>query len=235
MTFKPNVPQPSDYMSSSQIDLLRNNTTIEQVFNVNHVPMTNSLDEDRGKHKCVSFISQASDPTTTTQERAVYTKDDSGVPNLFMRGPSDGTVSKLTKDNAWMAVLKVLAYVTFDKNGNILKDPYGTQLSYNVASVTPGAIAAAPFRFDNYTITYENALPTDNYFWNISPQFGPLIQGNVVDQTKPVTVTPTVNAVYTDSVSTAFIKLSGYTVSSVSNVSIGRIATMKVVIYGLAT
>ncbi len=95
MSYQPNIPQPNQLLSLSQVDILTNFNQLNSVFgNVDHVayspPITNS-----GKHNKSTYVQQASDPATAALEGAVYTKDIGGVPTLVYRQQLSGTVSPI--------------------------------------------------------------------------------------------------------------------------------------------
>jgi hypothetical protein len=59
VAYNPNIPQPSDLLSQSQQDILNNFQAIQTLVDVNHVDFASS---DQGKHKWITFPSQAAIP-----------------------------------------------------------------------------------------------------------------------------------------------------------------------------
>ena len=94
MAYNNNIPQASDQLSQSQADILANFQAIKTLVDINHVTFDVA---NQGKHKWVSMPVQSSDPTTAASEMAMYTKSVSGVPELFIRRQSDGSVLSCTQ------------------------------------------------------------------------------------------------------------------------------------------
>jgi hypothetical protein len=92
MAFNPNIPQPSDTLSQSQMDILANFQAIAPLF-------------DQGIQPFVILPEQGSAPATAIDEIALYSKDVSGTPQLFMRQQSNGAEFNFTSssggDNGW--------------------------------------------------------------------------------------------------------------------------------------
>lgn len=214
LPYLPDIPQANDYISLSQLQMLGNNHTINQAWGLepvqnrnvgDHVPLETGAEAQLGRHKKTTLRSQGSDPTTGTDELALYSKQISNLTEIVYRDPSNGTVNQLTSNGTLFDGIALSAYVIFDGNGNILKasrpDSQGnlvdTPMSYNVSSVTKTA------GVDSYTITYSRALSDNNYFWC----FGLTTVGT---PSSGRFVAPTANATYANSVSTTFIKVSTY-------------------------
>lgn len=96
MTYNPNIPLSSDIPSQSQAQFLTNFQQLNTVFDVDHVPFNDATSANRGKHDKSTYIA-GSDPATAAGEIAVYSKTSGGVPELFMRDQSSGTVIQLSK------------------------------------------------------------------------------------------------------------------------------------------
>ena len=82
MVFNPSIPQPNDFLSQTQKQLLVNYGQINLQYNFDHIPLGFNADADRGKHNKVTFEEQSSDPTTSADDYAIYTKDVSGQPEI---------------------------------------------------------------------------------------------------------------------------------------------------------
>ena len=87
MVYNPNIPQPDDNPSESQLQLLSNFQQLLLAFLQNHVTLNAS---GEGKHKFLQMPEQTDAPTTGADEGALYTKDDNGQTVLFYRGANDG-------------------------------------------------------------------------------------------------------------------------------------------------
>ena len=153
--YNPDVPQPPDDLAVSQGDLLTNFGQLNTQFGINHVPFDDSSG-DKGKHKFITFVEQADDPESQGDEYLLYSKDDSGEPEIFARPESNATPYQITKAGSLFIGLLPVVAVNFDVTGVIQGN------SLNVASVTrPGGTG-------RYVVNFTNALPDNNYFWSAS-------------------------------------------------------------------
>lgn len=79
---------------------VRERLAIDHQFAASESPAFGAAGSLIGKHKQVTLTQLGSDPTTTTNEGAVYAKQGaSGQTDLFMRGESNETVARLTRAN----------------------------------------------------------------------------------------------------------------------------------------
>jgi hypothetical protein len=69
MAYQANIPQATDAMSQSQIDIQNNFGALQTLINVNHVDFASS---DQGKHKWVTFPVQGSAPSFAAGELGLY-------------------------------------------------------------------------------------------------------------------------------------------------------------------
>lgn len=69
MAYQANIPQATDTLSQSQIDILNNFGALSTFLNVNHVDFASS---DQGKHKFVTFPVQGSAPVINVGEIALF-------------------------------------------------------------------------------------------------------------------------------------------------------------------
>jgi len=136
MSYNPAIPQPGDFISVSQVDILHNYNAIFNIFGRNHKSLDDGMESERGKHFKIGFSEQSSDPYTAASEMSLYTKNLSGVPELYARDESDGTVFRVTKAGRLSPAFRLEAYVIFDTDGNILKNPNDEELKYNVTEIT---------------------------------------------------------------------------------------------------
>ena len=97
MAYNSNIPQANNQLSVSQGDLLLNFQAISTYINVNHVDFNGA---DQGKHKFIQLPAQSAAPATLATEMALYTKNVTGVPQLFLRRSNNGTEINLTTSGA---------------------------------------------------------------------------------------------------------------------------------------
>jgi len=153
-TYIPNIPQPSDNPSQSQDQILQNFQSINTVNSVNHVAFN---DSDQGKHKFLQMPQQSSAPITAADEAAIYTKDISGLAQLFFREESNGIERQLTN----------LPITTVGTNKGITT-PWGIKINWGTYSTlaTSLAITFAVAFVGTPIITLgreDNVTPTNKY------------------------------------------------------------------------
>ena len=96
-TFSTNVPQAGQKINATQVPIQNNFQALNELINVNHVGFGDNI--NYGKHNFTTFPLQASDPSTSSTEMAMYAKSTPGGPNLcetFIRYPSNGMISQIT-------------------------------------------------------------------------------------------------------------------------------------------
>ena len=93
MSYQSNVPLGTDAPSASAADFRNNFTQIFNIFGTNHEDFNTG---DAGKHSFLQMPQQGAAPATALNEGGVYTKDVSGVTQLFYREESNGTERQLT-------------------------------------------------------------------------------------------------------------------------------------------
>lgn len=87
MSFNPNIPQPTDRPSDSQAQLLTNNQQLDTIFDVDHV--TFSAAAGKGEHDKITFNNVlGADPGLAAPKSSLYTKNVSGVAQLFFQNAS---------------------------------------------------------------------------------------------------------------------------------------------------
>lgn len=205
MGYNPNIPQSGDFISVSQKEIFANFNTVQQVFEKNHFSLTDDNVSNRGKHKRVGFAEQGSDPTTSSNVISVYTKDVSGTPEIYARNESSGTVFRWTKRGRISPALSLEAFVIFDVDGNILKNPNGEDLSYNVSSITiPNPLSNSKNIIDDWVVNFTNNISTDKYFWNIS---GTYARPDFSAADKFASTTPFNSGTYSTSVTASMLRV----------------------------
>ena len=161
MTYNPNIPQGSDDISVSQVDLLGNFGSLNTVYAVDHVAydaMTNL-----GKHNKVTFVRQSVTPPIPvgTTRVAIYgALPVAGTQTELFAVDQTNKPWQVTKNQSLFLGAHPAAAVNFDSAGAI-------QSQYNVAAVAKTGTGL-------YTITFTTAITgpsgaaTNNYFWTIS-------------------------------------------------------------------
>jgi len=225
LSYNPNKPQPGDFLSLSQRDLFRNYNVANAVFEVDHVPLPSEGEDspNRGKHDRVSLRQQSSDPTTASDEIAMYSKSVGGIPQVYFRSESDGDIWQATSRSRLTAGLQLEAYVAFDYFGNIIKDKDENELKFNVSSVTKPNQAA------NWQINFQNNITTDFYFWVVD-FFAVSGTSNLPGITNNLIVTaPTKSNAYSNSVTSSFLQLESR--NETANITVGFVDYINVQIY----
>ena len=94
MVYDPNIPQPADALSDSQADIQENFAQLNTQFGEDHVSLTSG--SNNGKHNKSTYIEQTADPSTSSDEIALYSKDVTGNTRIFMRQETNGTIFQLS-------------------------------------------------------------------------------------------------------------------------------------------
>lgn len=91
-----NIPQSNQLIRATQAPILSNFLAINELLSVNHVGFSDST--NFGKHTFTSLVFQGSDPSTSSDEMALYSKTTTTTngAEIFYRYPSNGTVVQLT-------------------------------------------------------------------------------------------------------------------------------------------
>jgi hypothetical protein len=153
MTYDPAIPQSDDIVSTSQPELLENFTQLNTVFGVNHVAF-NDATANKGKHKWVALVEQATSPVSQDNEYLIYSKDLSGEAEIYAKPQNNGTEFLLTKQGSLYTGLKPFAAVNFNSGGAI----QGTALGVTSVDSLGSGI---------YRVNFP-AQPDNNYFWSVS-------------------------------------------------------------------
>lgn len=236
MSYNPSIPQPNDFLSVSQTQISRNFSIIGQQFSFDHVSLDDAADEFRGRHKKVTYVEQSADPTTAANDYSLYTKDDSGLPELYGRNESDGTVVKWTKNGRVSPALRLEAFVLFDRDTNILKNEDGTPLSYNIGSITAATplVNGKVFQ-DDWIVSFASNISTANYFWLITAFYKPtgnsLVPGNLnaINTTQPKR-----SAAYGTYVTNSSIRIETKVTGNNANAAIGQSLILQLQVYTVA-
>jgi hypothetical protein len=99
MSYNPNVPQATDFLSNSQVDLLNNFTKANSSFGLNHYSFAD-LTINNGKHNNVQtpLITGGVHPVTPANEDAFYGMQDSAPLGVlqYSRGPNSAVPTPVT-------------------------------------------------------------------------------------------------------------------------------------------
>lgn len=184
MTYKNNIPQSTDFISQSQIDFVGNFATVNQIYGVStdpnesvgdHISLTENNASIIGGHKKTSLVKQASDPSVSSGELAVYSKG--STPEIYYLRSTDASANKLTgRGGISIGGLVLRAYVLFDAKGNVISDrtidnngnPVETPIAFNIKKTgnTYNIIQNTP-NFADWTVQFANNIPDVNYLWVI--------------------------------------------------------------------
>lgn len=87
MTYNPNIPQGSDNLSASQVQLLANMGQLNSQFGIDHVAFNTGSGNGTGFHSKVTLLEQVSDPATGADQVALYNKGN----NIYCRQENNAT------------------------------------------------------------------------------------------------------------------------------------------------
>jgi hypothetical protein len=94
--YSTNVPQANQLIKATQYPIESNFLAINDWISVNHVGFNDAT--NYGKHTFLSLPSQGSNPTTTSNQMAVFCAPSSGANpyEIYYRYPSSGTIVQLS-------------------------------------------------------------------------------------------------------------------------------------------
>ena len=152
MTYNPAIPRSTDRPSSSQAQILTNFGQLNTIFGSDtgsgqvgdHIAFDSGDVADRGKHAKVRLVEQMGDPSTATDEMALYTKAVSGVTQLFVRDEMSATIRQITGLTPSAAIAGSRTILT----------PFG--IRFNFGSVNISSVGTA--------ITFHTAFSSDVFF-----------------------------------------------------------------------
>ncbi len=146
MAYKANIPQPTDLLDASQVDILGNFQSANTSQSINHYPFDDGTTKN-GKHKFVEMPVLAVLPTNIANEGSLYTKTISAVSELFYTPDTSLNEYQMTRTiNAKFSNFSTnLAYgsppVGFTQTGGWTFLPGGMLLQYGTYSNT-GALGS---------------------------------------------------------------------------------------------
>lgn len=133
MSYNSAIPTPSQRLKDSQPEFLENFKCISALLGVDHVisPWESPASGNQGKHNQVTLPEQGSDPTTLTNEMAIYTKEVSGSTNLFLANENAGNIYNISA-KSWASSQGS----TILPSGLVLKWGQGTTNASGLQTVT---------------------------------------------------------------------------------------------------
>ena len=102
MVYNPNIPQATDLISNSQVQILNNFSSIDSTllgFARNHYSLTDAT--NGGLHKLVVFPNSPTPPVLTGTESAIYPKTVSGDQQLFFANAAGEVQMTVDSDAFW--------------------------------------------------------------------------------------------------------------------------------------
>jgi hypothetical protein len=95
-SYTPDVPQGNQQINNTQQPININFQDISELIGINHVNFNTA--NFFGEHSLLTYYQQSADPTTASNEIALYSKPTTGSQSaqLFYRYPNDGSVVQLT-------------------------------------------------------------------------------------------------------------------------------------------
>jgi hypothetical protein len=95
MAYDKNTPlNINESFSVSQPKITANFQEIDNLLAVDH----HSFGVNQGLHKKIVLTEQAADVSTGVDEMSIYTKDNAGTPNAFLRMENNGSIFNITPD-----------------------------------------------------------------------------------------------------------------------------------------
>ncbi len=97
MAYNPNIPQQTNRMVNSQVQIRTNFQTISSVFARNHVQFNSTNPGSlQGMHNVLTFRAQTINPTTSTSQISLFTKTTGANTDLFYAPSNSQTPIQLT-------------------------------------------------------------------------------------------------------------------------------------------
>jgi hypothetical protein len=159
MSFNSAIPVATDPMLKSQLQTKTNFQAMNTVFGQNHMPFT-ADPEFSGMHSVVTFREQSGDPTTTSTQTALYTKQVGSLPQLFFRPNSNQTPIQMTNSNVKTGLQSTNPPVYLSQQYSFIAGPFTVYGGY-----LPGINAGASFTLSpTTTLIYAGATLDSDLF-----------------------------------------------------------------------
>ncbi len=140
MTFDASIPQATDLISQSQSQIQTNFSQSNTAFGIDHTAF--DVVSNQGKHKKSTYVDQASNPSTSANEVALYTKNLSGASTLYLRKESNGTVVQMSGPDPVVAA-SGLSFL-----------PGGIIIQWGTYTITNGNATVAVLFSSSFTTVY---------------------------------------------------------------------------------
>lgn len=160
MTYSPRPNPQGDTLVLSRDPIRTNFEVIQTRWETNHQGINVG-----GKHIFVQMPQVTAAPTTAVNEGAVYTKDVSGVTQLFYRTENNGAEIQLTQAQFGGSSL-VNAGGVFNAFGVANGNVTGADLPYSYNLQNPTGIVKTGT--GAYTVNFQTPLPSANYVVNFN-------------------------------------------------------------------
>ena len=95
MTYSSTTPQSTDPINTTYTPIATNFSILDTTFNTDHVPPTDAVSANWGKHKQLTMQVSASAPAPSGTDSSWYSKTVSGVQQAFFKNAA-GTETQLT-------------------------------------------------------------------------------------------------------------------------------------------
>jgi hypothetical protein len=166
MTYNPSIPQASDKLVNSQVDLLTNFTQLNTVFNNDHYKFNNGAGQ--GQHRQINFPLIPAVPVVAGAASAIYPKldlqDAAANPALFFTNQS--TTFQITN-----AIQSIIAS-DYSKGYYMFPGPGGLILQWGTADISSAgqyfiffntmlALAGSPAGFPNKILSVNYTVQCD--------------------------------------------------------------------------
>ncbi len=122
MTFDPNIPQPTDLISSSAVPIQTNFSQLNTIFDFNHFTWDDATAANRGLHRKIDFPTPTTVAAPTGNDSVLYPKTVAGVTQLFF-------------DNATVSAQITGGAFTSAQNGGI-DFPQGVKFRWGAVTFT---------------------------------------------------------------------------------------------------
>lgn len=136
--YNPNVPEsPSDFLATSQLDILNDFTSIFNIFLKNHSSLNSAT---AGNHTNIQLLDFQASPQTGVSELSVYAKKvDKQTDQLFLRYSGNGTEVPITNYQIYslLATDDQISYFTFLPGGIIAYFGSFIKLPNNTLNLVP--------------------------------------------------------------------------------------------------
>lgn len=153
MTFDPNIPRPTDFLSTSQSNLLTNNQAIDASFNVDHTKFSDTTTHN-GQHQQVTLYEGRLSPVLSFPASMLYTLTSGITPNQanslwFSTTPETGSQSNFQLTN--LNIVSGSNTGTAGGNLNYIDTPWNLRLYFGTT---------ASFSSNNRTVIFPTAFST---------------------------------------------------------------------------